>query len=57
MARLAGELAELRARLADAQQDRDRWHAAALEAREDARMAAAARDAAERELRMLLTRR
>lgn len=55
-ARLAGEVAELRARLADLQEDRDRWHQAALEARQDARDAHVARAAAERELRMLLTR-
>jgi hypothetical protein len=56
VSRLVGELSELRARLADAQLDRDRWHAAAVAAREDARLAAVARDAAERELRMLLGR-
>jgi hypothetical protein len=55
-ARLAGELAELRARLADTQLDRDRWHRAAMEARQEARVAEAARDAAERELRLLLGR-
>jgi hypothetical protein len=55
-ARLAAELIELRARLADLQLDRDRWHTVAIEAREDARAAAAARDAVERELRMLLGR-
>jgi hypothetical protein len=56
VARLAAELAEIRARLADAQLDRDRWHRAAMEARQDARIAEAARDAAERELRLLLGR-
>lgn len=52
--RLAAELAEVRARLADAQLERDRWHMAAVEARADARAAEAARSAVERELRMLL---
>ncbi len=32
VARLTGELTELRARLADAQADRDRWHASATAA-------------------------
>jgi hypothetical protein len=32
VARLQGELAELRARLVDAQADRDRWHASATAA-------------------------
>jgi hypothetical protein len=52
--RLAAELAEVRARLADAILERDRWHSAALEARADAKAAEAARSAVERELRMLL---
>ena len=56
LARLTGELTELRARLSEAQHDRDRWHGAAIEAREDARAALVARDAIERELRMLLAR-
>ena len=55
-ARLAGEFAELRARLEDLQRDRDRWHQLALEARDDARAAEAAREALERELRLLLAR-
>ncbi len=55
-ARLAAELAEVRAHLADAQLERDRWHLAAIEARSDARAAEAARIAVERELRMLLGR-
>jgi hypothetical protein len=53
-ARLAAVLAEVRARLADAVLERDRWHSAALEARADAKAAEAARSAVERELRMLL---
>lgn len=55
-ARLAGELAEVRARLADALLERDRWYEAAVEARAEARAAAAAREAAEREVRLLLGR-
>lgn len=55
-ARLAGELAEVRSRLADALLERDRWYEAAVEARAEARVAAAAREAAERELRLLLGR-
>jgi hypothetical protein len=53
--RLVAELSEVRARLADAQLERDRWHSAAMEARADARAAEAARSAVERELRMLLS--
>lgn len=55
-ARLAGELAELRARLVDVQRDRDRWHQLALETRDEVRAAEAARAAMERELRLLLAR-
>ena len=55
-ARLAGELAELRARLEDVQRDRDRWHQLALETRGEARAAEAERAAIERELRLLLAR-
>jgi len=54
-ARLAGEVGELRGRLADAQQDRDRWHAAATAALEKRAVRAAAQSA-ERELRILLGR-
>lgn len=53
--RLVAELAEVRARLADAQLERDRWHTVAMEARADARAAEAARSAVERELRMVLS--
>ena len=55
-ARMAGELAELRARFADVQQDRDRWHQLAVESRNEARVAEAERAALERELRLLLAR-
>jgi hypothetical protein len=54
--RMAGELGELRLRLADAKEERDRWHAAAIEAREEARAARSAREAVERELRIVLSR-
>ena len=54
--RLTIELAELRMRLADALQDRDRWHAAATEARDEARAERTAREAIERELRIVLSR-
>jgi hypothetical protein len=54
---LAGEVAELRAHLADVQQERDRWYHLAMEAREEARNAVAAREAAEREIRLLLGNR
>jgi hypothetical protein len=54
---LAGEVAGLRAHLADIQQERDRWYSLAMEAREEARNAMAAREAAEREIRLLLGRR
>ncbi len=53
---MAGELAELRARFADVQQDRDRWHQLAVESRNEARVAEAERAALERELRLLLAR-
>jgi hypothetical protein len=56
VARLAGELSELRARLEDLKHDRDRWHHLAMETREEARALAAERTALEREIRLLLTR-
>jgi hypothetical protein len=57
VARMTEEVAELRARLAEAQTDRDRWYEAALAAREDARAEARSREAIERELRLALTTR
>jgi hypothetical protein len=56
VAGLTERAAQLEARLAEAQAERDRWLAAAAEARGDARAAVAARDEAERELRLLLAR-
>lgn len=53
-ARLAGELSELRARLADLERDRDRWHQLAMEIRDEARALATERAALEREIRLLL---
>ena len=53
---LAAESMELRSRLADAREDRDRWYAQAREAREEARAERAAREAIERELRIALAR-
>jgi hypothetical protein len=53
---LAAQVAELQARLADALLERDRWHALAMEARAEARAAEVAREALERELRLLLSR-
>lgn len=53
---LASQVGELRARLADALLERDRWHALAAEALAEARAAEAAREALERELRLLLRR-
>ena len=47
---------QLAARLAAAERDRDRWHDEARRARDDAAAASAARDDAERELRVLLAR-
>lgn len=53
-ARMAGELAELRARLGDMERDRDRWHELALQSRNETRAAEAERAALEREIRLLL---
>ncbi|HEU0116137.1 MAG TPA: hypothetical protein VFQ80_15730 [Thermomicrobiales bacterium] len=56
VAALTERAAQLAARLAEAQAERDRWLAAAAEAHNDARAAVAARDEAEREMRLLLAR-
>ena len=57
VARLTEVVAELRARLAEAQTDRDRWYEAAKSAREEARAGARSREAIERELRLALATR
>jgi hypothetical protein len=56
VAALTERAEQLAARLAAAEAERDRWVAATADARLDARAAFAARDDAERELRLLLAR-